>query len=290
MISEHCAAVAAAVGAVVPYSQTVIEPTQTPVTRRACSCTRNGSCRTGCYVPGFRDGQHPCCGPGCPAAPVTTSPARAAPNTPPVERCGTDCDGQLRLQRLSCPACPWKLRRRLRLRPPPQPPSSPDGDSSSLTSTVHPSSETARQPRLQPAPFDDGQPVTGRRPARTPPRPPPTAQPSPRDGQPGRQPKPHRHRLRPPTQPQRLSAHPEAAATTPPATHKTGSLALLISFVILVVVLGTMAPLIGRWRKRKMLERTGSPNLSFTNDLNPNEVSANEANSDQGKPEPRKVA
>ena len=60
---------------------------------------------------------------------------------------------------------------------------------------------------------------------------------------------------------------------------------LLIAFVVLVVVLGTMAPLIGRWRKRKMLERTGSPNLSFTN-----EVTTNEVISDQEKPEPQKVA
>jgi hypothetical protein len=44
-----------------------------------------------------------------------------------------------------------------------------------------------------------------------------------------------------------------------------GSLPLLIAFVVLAIVLGTTAPLIGRWRKRKMLERNGSPNLFFTN-------------------------
>jgi hypothetical protein len=73
---------------------------------------------------------------------------------------------------------------------------------------------------------------------------------------------------------------PDAAAPTPAATHKTGSLALLIAFVVLVIVLGTLAPLLGRWRKRKMLQRTGSPNLSFTH----------EVSSDLDKPEPRKVA
>jgi hypothetical protein len=78
---------------------------------------------------------------------------------------------------------------------------------------------------------------------------------------------------------------PDAAVPAPTVTHRAGSLTLLISFVVLVIVLGTMAPLIGRWRKRKMLERTGSPNLSFTN-----EVSTKAASSDQDKPEPRKVA
>ena len=63
----------------------------------------------------------------------------------------------------------------------------------------------------------------------------------------------------------------------------------MIAFVVLVIVLGTMAPLIGRWRKRKMLERTGSPNLSFTNEVR-NEESTNETSSDIEKPEPLKVA
>ncbi len=71
-----------------------------------------------------------------------------------------------------------------------------------------------------------------------------------------------------------------APATTPTVAHGSGSLWLLISFVVLVIVLGTMAPLVGRWRKRKILERTGKQNLSFTN----------KTTSDQEKPEPRKVA
>jgi hypothetical protein len=74
-------------------------------------------------------------------------------------------------------------------------------------------------------------------------------------------------------------------APAPPVTHRAGSLPLLIAFVVLVIVLGTTAPLIGRWRKRKVLERNGSQNLSFTN-----EVSTNEARSDEDKPVPRKVA
>jgi hypothetical protein len=89
---------------------------------------------------------------------------------------------------------------------------------------------------------------------------------------------------------------PDAAAVAPaPAPRRTGSLVLLISFVVLVIVLGTTAPLIGRWRKRKMLERDGTPNLSFTkevgmHDVVVDEASTNEANTDQGKRGPRKVA
>jgi hypothetical protein len=90
---------------------------------------------------------------------------------------------------------------------------------------------------------------------------------------------------------------PDAAAVSPVpvATHKAGSLTLLVSFVVLVIVLGTTAPLIGRWRKRKMLERDGTPNLSFTNevgvnDVITNEASTNKANSGRDNRAPRKIA
>src|SRR5580704_16544233 len=73
---------------------------------------------------------------------------------------------------------------------------------------------------------------------------------------------------------------PAAAATTPAVTHRSGSLFLLILVAVLVVVLGTLVPVFGRWRKRKMLERTGTPNLSFTK----------EESSDRNKPAPRKAA
>ena len=86
-----------------------------------------------------------------------------------------------------------------------------------------------------------------------------------------------------------------AVAPAPVVKHRAGSLALLISFVVLVIVLGTTAPLIGRWRKRKMLERDGAPNLSFTkkvgmHDVIADEANTNEANSDQDRLEPRKIA
>jgi len=55
---------------------------------------------------------------------------------------------------------------------------------------------------------------------------------------------------------------------------------LLGLFAVLIIVLGTLAPVLSRWRKRKILERTGAPNLSLTN----------EASSDQDKPALRKVA
>ena len=95
------------------------------------------------------------------------------------------------------------------------------------------------------------------------------------------------------------TASPSAeAASVPPATapdapapvvvHRAGSLTLLIFFVVLVIVLGTTAPLIGRWRKRKALERDGNPNLSFTNDTK--EESTTPASSDQDKPDSRRVA
>ena len=88
-----------------------------------------------------------------------------------------------------------------------------------------------------------------------------------------------------PASPPSETASAPAAAVPAPVTHRTGSLTLLITFVVLVIVLGTMAPLIGRWRKRKILERNGSPNLSFNN-----EVNTIEASSDLEKPEPLKVA
>jgi hypothetical protein len=38
----------------------------------------------------------------------------------------------------------------------------------------------------------------------------------------------------------------------------------LIAFAVVVIAIGTMAPLLSRWRKRKNLEQTGAENLSFT--------------------------
>jgi hypothetical protein len=54
----------------------------------------------------------------------------------------------------------------------------------------------------------------------------------------------------------------------------------LISVAVLVLVLGTLIPAFGRWRKRRTLEETEAPNLSFTNEAAP----------DLEKPEPRRAA
>jgi hypothetical protein len=89
---------------------------------------------------------------------------------------------------------------------------------------------------------------------------------------------------------------PDAAAVAPaPVVHKAGSLTLLVSFVVLVIVLGTLVPVIARWRRRKMVERDGAPNLSFTNEVGidnviADEASTNQANSGRDEEAPRKIA
>jgi hypothetical protein len=57
----------------------------------------------------------------------------------------------------------------------------------------------------------------------------------------------------------------------------------MILLAVLVIVMGTMVPVIGRWRKRKLLERTGAQNLSFNR-----EASSDQTKSDQQGP--RKAA
>jgi hypothetical protein len=76
---------------------------------------------------------------------------------------------------------------------------------------------------------------------------------------------------------------PAAAAATTPAPARRGSFWLLILLGVVVIVVGTMAPLFSRWRKRKALEQTDAPNLSFTREANPEQDK-----SDQ--PGPRKAA
>jgi hypothetical protein len=54
---------------------------------------------------------------------------------------------------------------------------------------------------------------------------------------------------------------------------------LLILVAVLIIVLGTMVPVFSRWRKRKLLERTGAQNLSFSR-----EESSDKNKSDQAGP------
>ena len=64
--------------------------------------------------------------------------------------------------------------------------------------------------------------------------------------------------------PSETDSTPAAAATTPTVTHKGGSLWLFIPFVVLLIALGTLVPLLNRWRKRRLLEQTSAQNLSLT--------------------------
>ena len=81
------------------------------------------------------------------------------------------------------------------------------------------------------------------------------------------------------------AASTPAAAEPPPtaATGKSWASWLLIPFAVLVIVLGTMVPVLSRWRKRKLLEQTGAQNLSFNR-----EESSDKNKSDQAGP--RKAA
>jgi hypothetical protein len=87
----------------------------------------------------------------------------------------------------------------------------------------------------------------------------------------------------PASAPSETARTPDAAATTPAAPARHGGLWLLIAVGVLVIVLGTLVPFLSRWKKRKALERTDAPNLSFTREAS--------SDSDQDKPEqPRKAA
>jgi hypothetical protein len=87
----------------------------------------------------------------------------------------------------------------------------------------------------------------------------------------------------PASTPSETASTPDAAATTPAAPARHGGLWLLISLGVLVIVLGTLVPFLSRWKKRKALERTDAPNLSFTREAS--------SDSEQEKPEqPRKAA
>ena len=243
MISEHCAAAAAAsVGAVVPYSQTVIEPTATPAPAPSA----------------------PAVDAAAPAA--TVSPSAVPPSTPAVEA--------------AAPAAT--------VSPSAAPVSTPAAEAAAPAVTVSPSAATVNTPTEKAA--HSARPSThARRSARSAAAPAATVSPTGAGAAPA---SPASETVSPASadaataNPSSENASaPAAAATTPTVTHRAGSLSLLISFVVLVIVLGTLSPLLLRWRKRKILERTGTPNLSFTN-----EVSTKEASSERDEPEPRKVA
>lgn len=250
MISEHCTAAAAAtLGAVVPYSQTVIEPTTATPAPAPSAPAVDAPVPAATVSPSAGPSSTPAVETAAPAA--TVSPSSATVSTPAADA--------------AAPATT--------VSPSAVPPSTPAVEAAAPAATVTPSAATVSTPTEKAA--HSARPSThARRLSATQ----AAAAPSTTVN---------------PTAPGAATANPSsetgsapaAAATTPTATHRAGSLSLLISFVVLVIVLGTLAPLLLRWRKRKMLERTGNPNLSFTN-----EVSKKEASSDHDKPEPRKVA
>jgi hypothetical protein len=238
MISEHCVAAAAAtVGAVVPYSQTVIEPTTATPAPSAPAST-------------------PAVDAAAPAA--TGSPSAAPVSTPPVET--------------AAPA--------VTVNPSAAAASTPVAEAAAPAVTVSPSAATVSTPTERAA--HSAPPSTHPRrlsatQAETPAAPPATVSPAAADAATA---SPAAADAATASSSSETASAPAAAATIPTVTHRAGSLSLLISFVVLVIVLGTLAPLFLSWRKRKMLERTGAPNLSFTN----------EASYERDKPEPQKVA
>jgi len=285
MISEHCVAAAAAtVGAIVPYSQTVIEPTPaTPasapsapaVDAAAAAATMSSSAvppstpaveaAAARVSPSSATVSTPAADAAAPATTVT--PSSAAPSTAAVEA--------------ATPAAT--------VSPSAVPPSTSAVEAAAPAATVSPSTATVSP--TEKAAHAAGPSPHARRLSATQAAPAPatTVNPTAADAASAN---PASETVSPASADaatanpsSETASAPAATATTPTATHRAGSLSLLISFVVLVIVLGTLAPLLIRWRKRKMLERTATPNLSFTN-----EVNMKEASSDQDKPEPRKVA
>ncbi len=243
MISEHCAAAAAAPTAtVIPPSETVITPVVDPAA------------------------------PATASAPAVDAPAPASPVNPSAATVSTPAVDAAAPAATVSPSSP--------------PVSTPAVDSAAPAAAVSPSPAVVVPPAVEAAhpahPSAHARKLSTTHAAAAP-APDTTVSPSPDAGSPAAA--DAATSTAPASPPSETVSAPAAATPAPAVTHRTGSLALLIAFVVLVIVLGTMAPLIGRWRKRKMLERTGSPNLSFNH-----EVSTIAASSDIEKPEPLKVA
>jgi len=267
MISEHCAAAAAATTApIIPPSETVIRPVVDPAGPATAS------------APAVDDAA-----PVSPSLATTSAPAAPAVTVSPSSPTSTPAADAAAPDTMVSRSSPIV--------------STPSVDTAAPAVTVSPSSATVSTPPVEavapPA-------VEAASPARTSvhARKLPKAQAAPAAAETAVSPSADTGSpaaadaatsTSPATPPSATASAPDAATPAPTVTHRTGSLSLLIVFVVLVVVLGTLAPLLGRWRKRKMLERTGSPNLSFTNEVR-NEESTNETSSDIEKPEPLKVA
>jgi hypothetical protein len=260
MISEHCAAAAAAIpAAVTPSPETVVTPDPAAAAPATASAPAPDAAAPPAVAQAAATVSAPVVDPAAPAATVNPAPTPAPITTPPVEAAA--------------------------------PPTTVSQSAATVTS--HVVEEAAPAPRPLAHAHKLAKQATAENTADAASA--TTASPSPE----------------PVTPAAKGAATPVAAATPSPetvgppdattvapapvATHRTGSLALLVSFVVLIIVLGTTAPLVGRWRKRKMLERDGAPNLSFTNEVGLNDVIANEAKSNEvntvlDKQGPRKIA
>jgi hypothetical protein len=275
MISEHCAAAAAAAAAtVIPPAETVIAPDPAPATTASAPAPApvapavtasvpsvEAAAPVATVAPSAAVAGTPAVEPAVPAVTVAVAPPPAPPATPAVEAAAT-------------------------AEPSPSTPASEAEAAAPVANDTHPARLSAHARKLAAAKAaaatEAAEPVT--------PTPEPAAAPAAEAATPATAVSPAAETVAAPD-----TAAPDAAVPAPAATHRTGSLALLVGFVVVVIVLGTTAPLIGRWRKRKALERDGSPNLSFTHDSNGTEVTTNEATTNEAasgrdKAGPRKVA
>jgi hypothetical protein len=280
MISEHCAAAAAAtVGAVVPYSETVIEPTAAAAAPAATASTpaAEAAAPAATVSPSSATISTPAVDAAAPVA--TVSPSSATASTPAVDAAAPAATVSPSSATVSTPAADAAAPA-AKVSPSPATASTPAADAAAPAATVSPSSATISTPAADAA-APAAKVIRSAHPRRlsatqtaAPTAPAATASPSSETVSPAAA------DAATPSPSSETVSTPAAAATTPTVTHRARSLWLLISFVVLVIVLGTLTPLLGRWRKRKLLERTGTPNLSFIK----------EASSDRDKPEPRKVA
>jgi hypothetical protein len=274
MISEHCATAAAAtVGAAVPYSGTVIEPAAPPATASAPPV--DGAAPAAAVSPSAATASTPAVDGAAPAA--TVSPSAATASTPAVDGAAPAATVSPSAATASTPAVDGAAPAAT-VSPSAATPSTPAVDNAAPAATASKPAVKAAAAHSTPPPahrrkLSATQAASDRAPAATASSSAETVSPpAANDATP----------VAVASTPAEAGSTPDTATPTPTPTmtHRRGSLWLLILFVVLVVVLGTLAPLVGRWRKRKMLERTGAPNLSFTN----------EVTSDQDKQEPRKAA
>ncbi len=85
------------------------------------------------------------------------------------------------------------------------------------------------------------------------------------------------------TAPSQTAGAPDAGAATHGVTPKKGSPWLWISIAVVVLIMGTLVPLINRWRKRRLLAQSADQNLAFSH-----RTDSEPGNSD--KPTTRKAA